>query len=74
LKNRDEEQQELEFQQVCRYFWERERAGEEEISERPGGPLTIGGRGQGWAAPPGGEVAWQVPLRSPRCLSAPFFT
>jgi hypothetical protein len=26
-------------------FQERERAGDEEISERPRGPLTIGGRG-----------------------------
>jgi hypothetical protein len=53
-------------------FRERERSGDEEISERPGGPLTIGVRDQAWAAPPGGEVAWWVPLRSPRCLSAPF--
>jgi hypothetical protein len=29
-------------------------------------------RGQAWAAPPCGEVAWWIPLRSPRCLSAPF--
>jgi hypothetical protein len=39
-------------------FRERERAGNEEISERPGPPLTIGGRGQAWAAPPSCEVAW----------------
>jgi hypothetical protein len=39
-------------------FRERERARGEEISERPRGPLTIGGRGQAWATPPGGEVAW----------------
>jgi hypothetical protein len=55
-------------------FWERERGGDEEIRERPGAPLTIGGRGQAWATLPGGEVAWWVPLRSPRCLSAPFLT
>jgi hypothetical protein len=39
-------------------FRERERAGEEEISERTGPPLTVGERGQGWVAPPGCEVAW----------------
>jgi hypothetical protein len=55
-------------------FQEREGSEDEEINERPGGPLTIGGRGQAWVAPPGGEVAWWVPLRSPRCLSAPFLT
>jgi hypothetical protein len=32
-------------------FRERERVGDDEISERPGAPLTIGGRGQAWAAP-----------------------
>jgi hypothetical protein len=31
-------------------------------------------RSQAWASPPCGEVAWWVPLRCPRCLSAPFFT
>jgi hypothetical protein len=39
-------------------FRERERAGDEEISERLGAPLTIGGHDQGWAALPGYEVAW----------------
>jgi hypothetical protein len=42
-------------------FREREGSEDEEISERPGAPLTIGGRGQAWAAPPHGEVAWWVP-------------
>jgi hypothetical protein len=55
-------------------FRDREISEDEEISERPGAPLTMGGRDQAWAAPPGGEVAWWVPLRSPRCLFAPFLT
>jgi hypothetical protein len=43
-------------------FWERERSGDEEISERPGAPPpTIGGRDQAWAMLPSGEVVWWVP-------------
>jgi hypothetical protein len=43
---------------VVEIFWEREGNEDGEVSERPGAPLTIGGRGQAWATPPGGEVAW----------------
>jgi hypothetical protein len=55
-------------------FWDREGSEGGEVSGEPGAPLTIGGCGLAWAAPPGGEVAWWVPLRSPMCLSAPILT
>jgi hypothetical protein len=45
-----------------------------EVSGGTGGPHTMPRRGLALDVPPCGVVVWCVPLRCPRCLSAPNLT